>query len=108
MKEGQKRPKTPRLSCVMLNKGKHIAEAISTLDAMSSRKYKKAKAEFEPLLLSSQLRKISIEAYIVHLLSRLVLDINRVPLVEKSFGFNFKHLYSYSAGHWVFLLIVMP
>ncbi|KAL2550662.1 Plastidial pyruvate kinase 4 [Forsythia ovata] len=42
-----------RLSCVMLNKGKHIVEAVSTLDTILSGKYKKAKAELKPLLLSS-------------------------------------------------------
>ncbi|CAA3008033.1 plastidial pyruvate kinase 4, chloroplastic [Olea europaea subsp. europaea] len=44
-----------RISCVMLNKGKHIAEAVSTLVTILSSKYNKTKAELKPLLLSSHI-----------------------------------------------------
>ncbi|KAL5847888.1 hypothetical protein ACOSQ3_011412 [Xanthoceras sorbifolium] len=44
-----------RASCVMLNKGKNIAEAVSTLDTILHTKTAKMKADLKPLLLSSHL-----------------------------------------------------
>ena len=40
-----------RASCVMLNKGKHIAEAVSTLDTILNSQCMNAKAELKPLML---------------------------------------------------------
>ncbi|GFS32172.1 pyruvate kinase family protein [Actinidia rufa] len=42
-----------RASCIMLNKGKHILEAVSTLDTILHGNSTKVKAEVKPLLLSS-------------------------------------------------------
>uniref|UniRef100_A0A5B6ZW92 pyruvate kinase n=1 Tax=Davidia involucrata TaxID=16924 RepID=A0A5B6ZW92_DAVIN len=44
-----------RASCVMLNKGKHILEAVSTLDTILHSSSAKVKAELKPLVLSSHL-----------------------------------------------------
>ncbi|XWS50384.1 hypothetical protein CRYUN_Cryun12cG0083400 [Craigia yunnanensis] len=44
-----------RASCIMLNKGKHIVEAVSTLDNILNANSKKMKAEVKPLVLSSHL-----------------------------------------------------
>lgn len=44
-----------RASCIMLNKGKHIVEAVSTLDAILKRSSTKVKAEIAPLALSNNL-----------------------------------------------------
>ncbi|KAL0400618.1 UNVERIFIED_CONTAM: Plastidial pyruvate kinase, chloroplastic [Sesamum latifolium] len=43
-----------RVSCVMLNKGKHVVKAVSTLDTILNSQYTRAKAELKPLMLSSQ------------------------------------------------------
>ncbi|KAL6508341.1 hypothetical protein OROHE_021883 [Orobanche hederae] len=43
-----------RASCVMLNKGKHIVQAVSTLDTLLNSQCSKAKAEMKPLMLSSR------------------------------------------------------
>ncbi|XP_059629084.1 plastidial pyruvate kinase 4, chloroplastic-like [Cornus florida] len=43
-----------RASCVMLNKGKHILEGVSTLDAILHSRSAKVKAELKPLLLSKK------------------------------------------------------
>ncbi|KAL1552761.1 pyruvate kinase [Salvia divinorum] len=40
-----------RASCVMLNKGKHIAKAVSTLDTILNSQFTNAKAELKPLVL---------------------------------------------------------
>ncbi|PIA34648.1 hypothetical protein AQUCO_03700139v1 [Aquilegia coerulea] len=42
-----------RASCIMLNKGKFITEAVSTLDSMLRVNTEKVKAELKPLVLSS-------------------------------------------------------
>ncbi|KAF9600361.1 hypothetical protein IFM89_008596 [Coptis chinensis] len=42
-----------RASCIMLNKGKYLAEAVSTLDSMVRINSKKMKPELKPLVLSS-------------------------------------------------------
>ncbi|KAL7106949.1 hypothetical protein ACP275_06G023500 [Erythranthe tilingii] len=43
-----------RASCVMLNKGKYVAKAVSMLDTiLNSQQYAKVKAELKPLMLSS-------------------------------------------------------
>ncbi|XP_011076014.1 plastidial pyruvate kinase 4, chloroplastic [Sesamum indicum] len=42
-----------RASCVMLNKGKHVVKAVSTLDTIVNSQYTRAKAELKPLMLSS-------------------------------------------------------
>ncbi|GER46699.1 spermidine synthase [Striga asiatica] len=42
-----------RASCVMLNKGKHIVEAVSTLDTILNSQCARAKTELKPLILSS-------------------------------------------------------
>ncbi|KAL0318021.1 UNVERIFIED_CONTAM: Plastidial pyruvate kinase, chloroplastic [Sesamum angustifolium] len=42
-----------RASCVMLNKGKHVVKAVSTLDTILNSQYTRAKAELKPLMLSS-------------------------------------------------------
>ncbi|CBI22533.3 unnamed protein product, partial [Vitis vinifera] len=44
-----------RASCIMLNKGKHIVDAVSTLDIILQGKSTKMKAELKPLVLSSHL-----------------------------------------------------
>ncbi|CAK9187734.1 unnamed protein product [Ilex paraguariensis] len=44
-----------RASCIMLNKGKHILEAVSTLDSILSGCSTKVKADLKPLVLSSHL-----------------------------------------------------
>ncbi|KAL7003585.1 pyruvate kinase [Sarracenia purpurea var. burkii] len=44
-----------RASCIMLNKGKYILEAISTLDTILHATSTKVKAELKPLVLSSHL-----------------------------------------------------
>ncbi|KAM7467709.1 hypothetical protein LguiB_015271 [Lonicera macranthoides] len=44
-----------RASCVMLNKGRHIVEAVSTLDTILRTSSTKVKAELKPLVLSSHL-----------------------------------------------------
>ncbi|XP_076957820.1 plastidial pyruvate kinase 4, chloroplastic-like [Bidens hawaiensis] len=44
-----------RASCIMLNKGKHILEAIGTLDAILKSSSTKVKAEVKPLVLSNHL-----------------------------------------------------
>ncbi|KAK4493403.1 hypothetical protein RD792_017696 [Penstemon davidsonii] len=41
-----------RASCVMLNKGKNILKAVSTLDIILNSQHSKAKAELKPLMLS--------------------------------------------------------
>ncbi|KAG6383235.1 hypothetical protein SASPL_157018 [Salvia splendens] len=43
-----------RASCVMLNKGKHIAEAVSTLDTILNSQCTNAKAELKPLMLANR------------------------------------------------------
>nr|AQP26305.1 pyruvate kinase [Diospyros kaki] len=44
-----------RASCIMLNKGTHILEAVSTLDTILHSKSTKVKAELKPFTVSSQL-----------------------------------------------------
>lgn len=44
-----------RASCVMLNKGEHIAKAVSTLDTILNSQNTNAKAELKPLMLFSHL-----------------------------------------------------
>ncbi|XWS37959.1 hypothetical protein CRYUN_Cryun19dG0089700 [Craigia yunnanensis] len=44
-----------RASCIMLNKGKHIVEAVSTLDNILNANSKQMKAQVKPLVLSSHL-----------------------------------------------------
>ncbi|KAM7463699.1 hypothetical protein LguiA_031820 [Lonicera macranthoides] len=44
-----------RASCIMLNKGRHIVEAVSTLDTILRTSSTKVKAELKPLVLSSHL-----------------------------------------------------
>lgn len=44
-----------RASCVMLNKGKHVVEAVSTLDTILHSNTTKMKAELKPLVISSHL-----------------------------------------------------
>ncbi|GFP81088.1 plastidial pyruvate kinase 4 chloroplastic [Phtheirospermum japonicum] len=43
-----------RTSCVMLNKGKHVVKAVSTLDTILNSQCAKAKAELKPLILTSR------------------------------------------------------
>ncbi|CAA0824670.1 Plastidial pyruvate kinase 4- chloroplastic [Striga hermonthica] len=47
-----------RASCVMLNKGKHIVEAVSTLDTILNSQCATAKTELKPLILSSRLAEL--------------------------------------------------
>ncbi|XP_042503707.1 plastidial pyruvate kinase 4, chloroplastic isoform X2 [Macadamia integrifolia] len=44
-----------RASCIMLNKGKHISEAVSALDSILHCNSKKVKAKLKPLVMSSHL-----------------------------------------------------
>ncbi|KAK6250716.1 hypothetical protein SCA6_004721 [Theobroma cacao] len=44
-----------RASCIMLNKGRHIVQAVSTLDSILRANSKEMKAEWKPLVLSSHL-----------------------------------------------------
>lgn len=45
-----------RANCVMLNKGKHIVEAVSTLDTILKTSSRELSPEVKPLMLSSHLR----------------------------------------------------
>lgn len=44
-----------RSSCIMLNKGKHVVEAVSTLDTMLRANSMQVKSELKPIVLSSHL-----------------------------------------------------
>lgn len=44
-----------RVSCVMLNKGKHVVEAVSTLDKILHPKATRMRADLKPILLCSHL-----------------------------------------------------
>lgn len=44
-----------RASCIMLNKGKNLVKAVSTLDAILRGNSTKSTAEMKPLVLSSHL-----------------------------------------------------